>query len=228
MFSGASDEQVHAILAAAHRVTQAVRNPADPRSGRGDGIVVAAGRILFTPSVTVDPASLPRIEPQDLARAVGPDRNLADHAAALIACASLADGEIDPTRLRLVVEYAHAMHVREGWVRNVLEVARGHVKWAMADFTRRNASNFPGFANADDTLAPMMPYEAQTDDDKRLAERFLVLEGLPKKYLRPPVLGTFPQARLRLPRRALGVHRGLGGAPRRPARALRIQHVHSG
>lgn len=180
MFTGASDEQVHAILAAAHRVTQAVRNPADPRSGRGDGIVVAAGRILFTPSVTVDPAALPRIEPQELARVVGSDRDLADHAAALIACASLGDGEIDPARLRLVVEYAHAMHVREGWVRNVLEVARGHLKWAMADFTRRNASNFPGFANADDTLKPMMPYEAQTDDDKRLAERFLVLEGLPK------------------------------------------------
>jgi hypothetical protein len=180
VFEGATTEQAHAILAAAHRVVEVVHDDADPRSGRGDGVVIAAGRLLFTPHVDVDPTALPRIEPQDLARAVGGNRDLAEHGAALIACASLADGRIDPERLRRVVEYAHAMHVREGWVREILQVARGHLAWAMADMTRRNASNFPGFANADDTLAPMMPYEAQTDEDKRLAERFLALEGLPK------------------------------------------------
>lgn len=180
MFEGATDEQAHAVLAAAHQVVQAVPDPADPRSGRGDGIVVAAGRLLFSPPVDVDPATLPRIEPQDLARAVGGTGDLAEHAAALIACASLADGKIDPGRLRLVVEYAHAMHVHDGWVREVLQVARGHLAWAMADMTRRNVSTFPGWANPDDTLKPMMPYEAQTDDDKRMAARFLELGGLPK------------------------------------------------
>jgi hypothetical protein len=180
VFEGATTEQAHAVLAAAHQVVQAVTDPADPRSGRGDGVVIAAGRLLFTPAVDVVPGELGRIEPQDLARAVGPNRELAEHAAALIACASLADGKIDPDRLRNVVEYAHAMHVHDGWVREILQVARGHLAWAMADMTRRNASNFPGFANPDDTLEPMMPYEAQTDDDKRLAERFLVLEDLPK------------------------------------------------
>jgi hypothetical protein len=54
-------------------------------------------------------------------------RELAEQAAAVIACASLADGIIDPVRLRRVVEYAHAMHVSEGWVRDVLQVARGHL-----------------------------------------------------------------------------------------------------
>jgi hypothetical protein len=180
MFEGATAEQSHAVLAAAHQVVQLVRDPSDPRSGRGDGMVIAAGRILFTPAVYVEPDTLPKIEPQDLARAVGANRELAEHAAALIACASLADGVIDPARLRRVVEYAHAMHVSEGWVREILQVARGHLAWAMADMTRRNASNFPGFANPDDTLQPMMPYGAQTDDDKRLAERFFALEALPK------------------------------------------------
>lgn len=180
MFEGAAAEQAHAILAAAHRVVQLVHDGADPRSGRGDGVVIAAGRLLFTPPVDVDPQTLPHIEPQDLAKAVGANRELAEHGAALIACASLADGQIDADRLRRVVEYAHAMHVSEGWVRDVLQVARGHLAWAMADMARRNTSNFPGWANLDDTLPPMMPYEAQTDDDKRLAERFLVLEGLPK------------------------------------------------
>lgn len=128
----------------------------------------------------IEPSGLGRIEPQELARAVGPDRDLAEHAAALIACASLSDGRIDPGRLRKVVEYAHAMHIRAGWVRDVLQVARGHLAWAMADMTRRNRSTFPGWASPDDTLTEMMPYRAQTDEDKRLAAGFLALEGLPK------------------------------------------------
>lgn len=181
MFEGATTEQVHAILAAANQVVQKVGDADDPRSGRGAGVVVAAGRLLFTPGVDVDPLTLPRIEPQELGQAVGPDAELADHAAALIVCASLADGHADPARLRKVVEYAHAMHVREGWVRDILQIARGHLAWAMADMVRRNVSTFPGLANADDTLKPMLAYEAQTDDDKRLAARFLALEELPKR-----------------------------------------------
>jgi hypothetical protein len=180
MFETATADQAHAILAAAHQVVRLVPSDTDPRVGRGDGVVTAAGLLLFQPAVGVDPGALPRIEPQDLARVVGPDRDLAEHAAALIACASLADGEIAPDRLRKVVQYAHAMHVHDGWVRDVLQVARGHLAWAMADMVRRNIATFPGWANPDDTLAPMQPYEDQTDADKRMAERFLALEGLPR------------------------------------------------
>lgn len=180
MFEGATAEQAYAVLAAAHRVVQTVPDVDDPRSGRGDGLVLAAGRLLFSPPVTVDPTSLPRIEPHDLARAVGDNHELAEHAAALIACTCLADGVADPQRLRLVVQYAHAMHVHEGWVREVLQVARGHLAWAMADMTRRNVATFPGWANPDDTLKPMLPYTAQTEEDKRLAARFHALESLPK------------------------------------------------
>lgn len=180
MFETASTEQALAILAAARGVVQLAAVPGDPRSGRGDGVVIAAGRLLFRPALDVEPAALEPIEPQDLGRAVGSDRDLAEHAAALIACASLADGQIDADRLRRVVEYAHAMHVHEGWVREILQVARGHLAWAMADMTRRNRSTFPGWACPDDTLAPMTPYGAQTDADKRLAARFLALEELPK------------------------------------------------
>jgi len=180
MFEGASSEQARAILAAARQVVQLEPDPMDPRSGRGNGVVVAAGRLLFRPSVEIDVHALPRIEPQELARAIGTNQNLAEHAAALIACASLADGLSDPDRLRRVVEYAHAMHIRDGWVREILQVARGHLAWAMADMTRRNISTFPGWANPDDTLKPMMPYQDQSDADKRLAERFLSLEQLPK------------------------------------------------
>lgn len=181
MFETATSAQALAILAAARQVVQLVADPMDLRSGRGDGVVVAAGRLLFRPSVDIDADALPRIEPQELARAISADQKLAEHAAALIACASLADGHADPARLRRVVEYAHAIHVRDGWVRDILQVARGHLAWAMADMTRRNISTFPGWANADDTLKPMMPYQDQSDADKRLAERFLSLEQLPKR-----------------------------------------------
>lgn len=180
MFDGATTDQAHAILAAAHRVVQTSTDPDDPRSGRGTGVVIAAGRLLFTPTVHVDPSGLPRIEPHQLALAVGANQDLAEHAAALIACAALADGQIAADRLRLVVEYAHAMHVHEGWVREILQVARGHLAWAMADMARRNVATFPGLAHADDTLPAMQPYLAQTDDDRRLAARFLALEELPR------------------------------------------------
>ncbi|RFZ05475.1 hypothetical protein DSM43518_04044 [Mycobacterium marinum] len=49
VFEDASAEQARAILAAAHCVTQQTIDPADPRSGRGEGVVVAAGRLLLAP-----------------------------------------------------------------------------------------------------------------------------------------------------------------------------------
>ncbi|MHA7653595.1 hypothetical protein ACX9NE_27865 [Mycobacterium sp. ML4] len=179
VFEEATPAQAHAILAAAHRVVQHITDPTDPRSGRGDGLVVAAGLMLFRPAVQVEVSALPRIEPQELARAVGSSHELAGHAAALIACASLADGQIDPARLRKVVEYAHAMHVRAGWVRNILQIARGRLAWALADMARRNASSFPGLARPDHSMPVMLPYGAQTDAHRRLAARFLALEELP-------------------------------------------------
>jgi hypothetical protein len=42
------------------------------------------------------------------------------------------------------VEYTHALHVHEGWVRDLLQVARGHLARAIANLTRRNAMTFPG------------------------------------------------------------------------------------
>lgn len=74
MFEGATAEQAHAVLAAAHHVVQAMPDDTDSRSGRGEGVVVAAGRLLFTPAIDVAPATLPRIEPQELSRAGGADR----------------------------------------------------------------------------------------------------------------------------------------------------------
>lgn len=60
-FEGATGEQAYAILAAANQVVQSIPVSTDLRSGRGDGVVIAAGRALFTPPVDVDPAALPRI-----------------------------------------------------------------------------------------------------------------------------------------------------------------------
>lgn len=177
MLAGATTDQALAVLGAAKAVIE-VRPPGDQRSGLGAALIVAAGRLRFHPPVDVDPESLERVPPERLARVVGPDRELARHAAALLAVASLADGEADPERLRAVVRYAHHLGVHEGWVRDLHEVARGHLAWAMADMVRHNAETFPGWAPAD-TVPEMQPYRAQTDDDRALAARFRALEDLP-------------------------------------------------
>lgn len=178
MFAEATPDQALAVLGAARAVVDAIPDPDDARSGRGNALLVAAGRLLFRPAVDVDPVALDPVEPEALAAAVGDDRDLAEHAAALIAVASLADGRAEPDRLRTVVRVAHLLGLHEGWVRDLHEVARGHLAWAMGDMARRNVDTFPGWATGRDTLPDMQPYAAQTDGDRRLADRFAALEGL--------------------------------------------------
>jgi hypothetical protein len=183
VFAEATTAQALAVLGAARAVVESHLDPHDLRSGRGDALLVAAGGLLFRPAVVVDPADVVAVTPDALAVAVGDDHDLAEHAAALVAVASLADGRADPDRLRSVVRYAHAVGVHDGWVRDLHEVARGHLAWAMGDMARRNVTTFPGWANADDTLPDMQPYAQQTDADRRLAERFFGLEHLaPSTY----------------------------------------------
>jgi hypothetical protein len=178
MFVDASPEQALAALGAARAVIDAVPNP-DPRSGLGRALVVAAGRLLFDPPVDVDPVALVPVGPEALASAVGGRADLARHCAALVAVASLADGRADPDRLRAVVRYAHALGVHEGWVRDLHQVARGRLAWAMGDMARRNVDTFPGWGHHDDVMPDMQPYRDQTSADRRLAARFHALEQLP-------------------------------------------------
>ncbi len=182
MFAGATTDQALAVLGAAKAVIDTQPSD-DPRSGLGAGLIVAAGRLLFRPPLDVDPDTLDAVDPvppERLAQLVGANRDLARHAAALLAVASLAAGHADPERLRTVVRYANHLGVHEGWVRDLHEVARGHLAWAMADMVRRNAETFPGWT-APDSVPEMQPYEAQTDADRALADRFLALEELPPK-----------------------------------------------
>ncbi len=178
MFAAATPDQALAVLGAARAVVDVIPHPSDSRSGLGDVLLVAAGRLLFRPPADVDPAALVPVGPEALAVAIGGDRDLAEHAGALIAVASLADGRADPDRLRAVVRYAHHLGVHEGWVRDLHEVARGHLAWAMGDMARRNVDTFPGWATGHDTLPDMQPYAAQTEADRRMADRFAGLEAL--------------------------------------------------
>jgi len=178
MFASATTEQAIAVLGAARAVVEA-RPDTDPRSGLGRAMVVASGRLLFHPPVELDPDSLPLVGPEALAASIGGDDDMARHAAAVLAVASLADGRADPDRLRAVVRYAHQLGIHEGWVRDLHEVARGHLSWAMGDMARRNIDTFPGWGHHDDVLPAMLAYQNQTDDDRRLAERFGALESLP-------------------------------------------------
>jgi hypothetical protein len=177
MFVAATPDQAIAVLGAARAVIEATPRH-DPRSGLGAALVVAAGSMLFRPPVIAGPDALDRVSPAALALALGGDPEMTYHAAALLAVASLADGVADPDRLREVVRYAHTLHVDEGWVRDLHEVARGHLSWAMGDMARRNVDTFPGWGHHDDVLPAMQPYRDQTEADRRLADRFVALEDL--------------------------------------------------
>jgi hypothetical protein len=148
MLAGATTEQAVAVLGAAKAVIEP-RPTGDARSGLGAALIVAAGRLLFRPPVDVARQAIHPVSPERLRYLVGGNRELASHAAALLAVASLADGRADPERLRAVVRYAHHLGLHEGWVRDLHEIARGHLAWAMADMVRRNAETFPGWAPPD-------------------------------------------------------------------------------
>src|SRR5690554_6506993 len=104
MFAGATNDQALAVLGAARAVIES--RPSDaPRSGLGAALIVAAGRLLSRPPLAVTAEELDAldpVQPERLARLVGTDAELARHAAALLAVASLADGRADPDRLRTV------------------------------------------------------------------------------------------------------------------------------
>jgi hypothetical protein len=180
MFVPATEDQAIASLrAAATLVDPPGAAPPSPTTGMGQTLLIAASQLFFSPPVDVSTSDLPPIAPETLARVIGRNPDLAQHVASLLAVASLADGRLDDDRLRRVVEYAHHLGVHDGWVRDVLEIARGHMAWTMADMARRNVATFPGWGDGQDHLPPMLPYQEQTDDDKRLAARFLELETKP-------------------------------------------------
>ena len=174
MFVPATEDQALAGLRAASTLV-------DPpeRAGLGQSLLIAASQLFFSPPIEVATQDLTPISPQELALAIGTDHDLAEHVASLLVVASLADGRLDDDRLRRVVEYAHHLGVHDGWVRDMLQIARGHMAWAMADMTRRNVATFPGWGDGQDHVPPMLPYQDQTDADKRLAARFAELETKP-------------------------------------------------
>jgi hypothetical protein len=174
MFVPATEEQAHAALRAASTLVDPPES-----AGLGQSLLVAAGQLFFSPPIDVHPTELTPISPQELALAIGSNHGLAEHVASLLVVASLTDGRLDDDRLRRVVEYAHHLDVHDGWVRDMLQIARGHLAWTMADMTRRNVATFPGWGDGQDHLPPMQPYQEQTDADKRLAARFAELETKP-------------------------------------------------
>ncbi len=174
MFVPATEEQALAGLRAASTLVDPPQS-----AGLGQSLLVAASQLFFSPPVDVDSAQLTPISPQELALAIGPDHDLAEHVACLLVVASLTDGRFDDDRLRRVVEYAHHLGVHDGWVRDMLQIARGHLAWTMADMVRRNVATFPGWGDGQDHVPSMQPYQQQTDDDKRLAARFAELQSKP-------------------------------------------------
>lgn len=175
MFLDASHDEARAILGAMRAVTRAGRGETDV-AGRGHALLHAAGRIVFRPPLDVDPQSLERCSPRELAQRLRATA-LREGAARLIGVASLVDGDLDPGRLACAVDYARALGVDEDWVRQLLETARGHLDWVKADMIRRNVRTFPGLAIGDAHDPQFLPYHG-TDADRALTARYRALEQL--------------------------------------------------
>lgn len=176
MFVEATEDEARGILGAMRAVTCSGRGEGDV-SGRGHALLAAAARIVFRPALEVDVESLEQPAPADLARRLA-DPQTRQGAARVVGAASLVDGDLDPGRLRLAVEYASALGVSEAWVRQLLETARGHLEWVKADMVRRNVATFPGLGVADGTDPDFLPYTGSAAD-RALADRYRALADLP-------------------------------------------------
>ena len=76
MFVPATEDQALAGLRAASTVVDPPES-----AGLGQSLLIAASQLFFSPPIEVAPQDLTPISPQDLALAIGPDHDLAEHVA---------------------------------------------------------------------------------------------------------------------------------------------------
>ena len=113
MFVPATEDQALAGLRAASTVVDPPES-----AGLGQSLLIAASQLFFSPPIEVAPQDLTPISPQDLALAIGPDHDLAEHVASLLVVASLTDGRLDDDRFRRI-NTEMTPHTRLGRVEDI-------------------------------------------------------------------------------------------------------------
>ena len=144
--------------------------------------IAATHRYIFRQLDWLDLASLPLCGPAELA-AVLRGGALADHALGFLTVMAFVDGVLDTAKIATVLAYAKALGIEADYLTEIAEIAAGHVRWALADMTRKNIESLTGAPWAsNDVLAWVLPYRG-AGADPALAARFEALETLPEGSL---------------------------------------------
>lgn len=173
-----------AILRAMHQV--ATLNDTRSISEANRSSLQGAARYAFGLTESVDADRLTVISPPELAAALS-DPSLAEWATRLLSVTALVDGVLDTERIALVLNYAAALQVREGYLTQLAEAARGNLDWALADMTRQNVKSLwdQPWREDQDIMALLLPYQGERADPAMVA-RHEALGSLP--------VGTFGRA----------------------------------
>lgn len=141
--------------------------------------ILAAGRYLLRRPDLADLGTLPAIEPADLV-AILKDRDLAAEAVKYLAIMVMVDGVLDHGKLGRVLAYARALDVEEAYLTQMVEAASGHMDWAIADMTLRNAESVVSekWGTRPDPATWILPY-AGDKADPALVARYEALGALP-------------------------------------------------
>ncbi len=142
--------------------------------------ILAAGRYLLRRYDLTDIGALPAVEPADLARLLK-DRDLAHEALRYLAIMVMVDGTLDPEKLKLVLAYARALDIEEAYLTQMVEAASGHMAWAIADMTMRNAESVVSgpWGTRPDPVEWILPYKGDKADPALVA-RYEALGELPQ------------------------------------------------
>lgn len=173
-----------AVLSAMRHV--ATLKGAKPLTEAGRGSLLAASRYVFCLEDGVDVDGLAPVTPSELAAALS-DTALAEWATRFLAVTALVDGVLEEDRIGLVLEYAAALRVREEYLTQLAEAARGNLGWALADMTRQNIRSLweQPWRDDEDIMALILPYQGERADPALVA-RHEALGSLPT--------GTFGRA----------------------------------
>jgi hypothetical protein len=173
-----------AMLRAMRRV--ATLDGTKPLSEPGRSSLQGVSRYAFGLKGEVDVDGLAPIAPAELAAAL-PDPALAEWATRFLAVTALVDGVLDGGKIALVLDYAAALRVREGYLAQLGEAARGNLDWALADMTRQNVKSLwdRPWRDDEDIMALILPYKGERAD-AALVARHEALGSLPP--------GTFGRA----------------------------------
>lgn len=140
--------------------------------------IAAAAAIVFGLQ-GVDPEGIAPVDPAGLSALVESDAE-AEQAVRMLAVMSLADGVVDAEKTALVLAYAQALGVREGYLEILTEVAEDEVAQATACMMRKNVGSFPHLDAGRleiSAVAPFLPYKDAPDPE--LEARYKALGELP-------------------------------------------------